>query len=694
MAGSKLYVNSEETNRIEEVLDSDISYPSKPVTVIDIPEVSSVEAEFFYNFFVRNESSNSDGRTLFIDPQTTPSYDRKFLEASETFPRMIRISWAKPEFSEKVKNFEFFKPGEPVSELPPDELTSIENRLRIKDYIDDVLFEESITNGTFSAVHIKDVDMNERLYELAEGAKERFSPENLWLVVTNEAGNNSAFKKSSFVDSSQPLSEKTIQALGHMNTAGILARDEKTLKLADTTFFGPKSVEINLSANNLFIGSLMRGSAEGSIGIFSEEVRKLAGQANASQNAAVASASPGTVSPDDYLTTIRPVEVFGPQPTSDSANGARFDERSILAGYYVEKSEVTSKGKVIHHDPIILEDQNLTSFIDTKVKYGSVYKYRVRCVALTQFEALSITGVTSTGVFIARALIASRGKIGVVSCLDKIPPPPPDDITFVYNYERDNLMFSWGFPVNPQQDIKKFQIFRRQSLLEPFVLIAQYDFDDSVVKYDSGERLPADLNNKMRSGLTFYIDDDFDKDRQPQYIYAACCIDAHGLSSNYSEQFKLSFDPFKNKIISQYVSPAGAPKPYPNLYIVEDLFQDAIKTSEKTRVSVFLDPEYYEVFDEEGNNLDVLVRDSENPSYFMTALNCDLQQSKIVEIHVSDKQRRESESVHTVTNRNYRIQTLPIAGSTPREADVMLTKGKKGGDLVDWAQLFDSVSSE
>ena len=254
-------------------------------------------------------------------------------------------------------------------------------------------------------------------------------------------------------------------------------------------------------------------------------------------------------------------------------------------------------------------------------------------------------------------------------------------------------MFSWGFPVNPQQDIKKFQIFRRTSVVEPFTLISQYDFDDSVVKYSSGEQVPPDLNNKMRSGLTFYIDDDFDKDEEPRYIYAACCIDAHGLTSNYSEQFKVSFDPFKNKIVSQYVSPAGAPKPYPNLYIVEDLFQDAIRTSEKTRVSIFLDPEYYQVFDEDGKDLDVLTTDSENPSYFMTALNCDLQQSKVVEIHVSNKERNELESVSSETNRSNRIQTLPIAGSTPKEADIMLTKGIKIEErLVDWAHMFDSIT--
>ncbi|HAI39293.1 MAG TPA: hypothetical protein DCM40_14855, partial [Maribacter sp.] len=110
MAGKQSSTDLRESNKIEEVLDSDISYPSKPVTVIDIPEVSSVEAEFFYKFFVRNESQNSDGKTIFIDPATTPSYDMKFLQASQDFPRMIRVSWVKPEFSKKVKDFDFFKP--------------------------------------------------------------------------------------------------------------------------------------------------------------------------------------------------------------------------------------------------------------------------------------------------------------------------------------------------------------------------------------------------------------------------------------------------------------------------------------------------------------------------------------------------------------------------------------------------------
>ena len=330
--------------------------------------------------------------------------------------------------------------------------------LGIKNNEANVLFEEAITNGSFSAVHLKDVDLDNKFHTLASGTIERFSPEKLWAVITNDVGSNKFYSDVSFVNPSEPINERVTQALSHIHSEGYLNISRENEELINETFFGPKLLEVNFSLNNLFAGTVMRGSSEGSVGVFSEEIESLAGNASDAQSAAIINSNVGAVSYEDYVHSITPIEIIGPIPPDDAQIGGMYDERSVLAGYYIEKTELLPNGKIVRHNPIIVENPDATSVIDSNIKYGSVYRYKVRAVALTQFEALEISsdGSKTSGCYIARTLIASRGKTTVLNCVDLVPPPPPDDVDFVYNYEADNLMFAWGFPVNTQQDIKKF----------------------------------------------------------------------------------------------------------------------------------------------------------------------------------------------------------------------------------------------
>jgi len=679
---------------IEKSIAGETSLPSNPVTVIDIPEPEDIGSEFFYNFFMRNEAVNSDGASIFIDPKTTENYEKRFLTLRDNIPRFARISWKKPEMSKDAGSIGKNTTIQDSLPIPPDEMTSLNSNVSIENNKNSLLFEEAITNGSFSAVHLKDVNLDNKFYTLASGTIERFSPEKLWAVITNDVGSNKFYSEVGFVNPDEPLNEKTTQALSHILSDGYIHTARDGEDLINETFFGPKSLEISFSLNNLFAGTVMRGSSEGSVGVFSEEIKSLVGNAANAQNAAVINSNPGSVSYDDYVNSITPIEIIGPLPPDDTEIGGKYDERSVLAGYYVEKTELLASGKMIRHEPIIVEDQSSTSFIDPNVKYGATYQYKVRSVALTQFEALEIAsdGSKTSGCYVARTLIASRGVTTIVNCIDLVPPPPPDDVDFVYNYDADHLMFSWGFPVNTQQDIKKFQIFKRFSILEPFTLMSEYDFDDSMLKQSSGENVDHRLVKKMRAGVSYYIDREASKDRLSGGklpIYAVCAIDAHGLSSNYSEQFQVGFDIFKNKITLSRVSAPGAPKPYPNLYILDDLFEDTIKSSGDDRIAVFLDPEYLTLYDEDGNDLSFLRVDQENPSYYMTVLNCDLQQSKIVEIHVSDREKQTSEET-VQSSGGPKIQTLPLDSGRYSKAEYSPVKG--GSGMIDWTDLFSEIA--
>ena len=80
--------------------------------------------------------------------------------------------------------------------------------------------------------------------------------------------------------------------------------------------------------------------------------------------------------------------------------------------------------------------------------------------------------------------MASEGVNSTVNCVERVPPPPPNNLRATFDFETLFPRISWQFPLNKQRDIKRFQIFKRHSLQEPFTLIAEYDFDNSLVPSD------------------------------------------------------------------------------------------------------------------------------------------------------------------------------------------------------------------
>ena len=122
--------------------------------------------------------------------------------------------------------------------------------------------------------------------------------------------------------------------------------------------------------------------------------------------------------------------------------------------------------------------------------------------------------------------------------------------------------------------------------------------------------------------------------RDSTYIYALCSIDAHDFSSNYSQQFAMSFDRYKNKLVKQLISPSGAPKAYPNFYLLPgigvgvgntNLTVDAMKDSSHTQMKIYFDPEYLGVRNSEGKPLRLIDTDSNGALYKLQIINVDRQ---------------------------------------------------------------------
>jgi hypothetical protein len=184
-------------------------------------------------------------------------------------------------------------------------------------------------------------------------------------------------------------------------------------------------------------------------------------------------------------------------------------------------------------------------------------------------------------------------------------------------------------------DIKKFQIFRRKSVDEPFELLQVFDFDDAEIKFPL-------LENKIDKNVVEYSLDpqriyyDYDFYKESEYIYALASVDAHGLSSNYSAQLAVKFDQYSNKLVVNYISKSGAPKQYPNLYLDKDLFLDTIKTSTKNTMHMYLNPDCYSVVLNSGTKLDMLRTNKNGGKYIINFINVENQKSANVEISITD----------------------------------------------------------
>jgi hypothetical protein len=235
----------------------------------------------------------------------------------------------------------------------------------------------------------------------------------------------------------------------------------------------------------------------------------------------------------------------------------------------------------------------------------------------------------------SRFLIASRpSTFSSIICNEIIPPSVPADLNFYWDYQNAAMQIGWSFPINKQRDIKGWQIFRRKSLNEPFSLIAQLDFDDSVIRTPPIETVDKSLIKMFTGPTTFYIDHEFEKDSN--FIYAVCSVDAHGMTSNYSQQFRVKFDRIQNKIMKELISTSGAPKQYPNMFLKNELSIDSVKSSKNTKIRVYFDPEYLKVSTREGDDLHLLKTEKRNGLYRFMLLNTDRQLQSNFDIKIFD----------------------------------------------------------
>jgi len=589
------------------------SKPSKPLYVLNIPEPQSFTGEFIYNFYTADERINP--------PPFQPGLDKT--------ARYVNLNWKLP-----VKtNFNI-----PTNSIAGQSVATILTQITSEDttfspYYLDKNFSEiaSLQQGALalkdyvyftdqrkinSVNRIKDVIL-QKITEADQG------------IITNSQLKQFFNSISSGYDGLSDLAAGLL---------GFVVYDENNNVISQDFFKSTvESLSLNIKLHKLTLKDFF----------VNYQIEESTLSKFESMQSFAKFIKPGTSNNQPVL-EAKAVELAPGVDPLDA--GISID----LYGYLIRRYRVLPDS--IKLDATYFINNPLTTvFNDVTVLYGEDYVYSITTLMKVPFN------VSDYG--IAFVILESRQtSFFQIKCFELTQPPPPTEINFIYDYLQKNLLVYWDFPVNPQGDIKQIQVLRRKSFNEPFELIAQYGFDNSVAGsgeelYKTGELVDVNNLDFMREDLRnlakksnipvyVHVDKDFIVDEEffemTSYIYALASVDAHGLVSNYSSQYLVKFDPFKNKLDYTLVCDEGSPRAYPNFNLRIDAFKDAINTTgeDLKEIKIYFNPDYFKVQDEEENKFQVVEAvtpvDSVKPYYLLQIMNLDNQIVKTVKINIKD----------------------------------------------------------
>ena len=560
------------------------SYQSVPVTLIDVPEVKTIEVEFVYNFYTRDERTNGSDTYGVVNLTDPDPYDQMLMRKDQ-MPRYNIISVTPTTFETVDHILEGMVPS--LGSSP------------IRDNLNVLQTEDAVATAYFCSFHMKDDFVDKQFYSALSSSVSFFkmptgeasSPAQVSAIVAMNMTASVAFS---------PEGQQIREAMTNPQSLGVAyAPTDTRSEISKNAFNSVTGLDWSNSVNNRFVNYVVQGSVEDKTSIYENELFGLLEQSKEIQNKSIEFAVPGIISADEYALRMEALDEVVINANSPTA-AVELNENSYPIGFIVEKYEIvtnaeTSTWERVRHDDIIVEGYNTTKIIDPKIRYGGTYIYNVKTVCLTRFEAFREDAVDDVEdqVVMATVLMSSAGHPIKVDCLENIPPNPPQNLRFQWDYANDALLIFWEEELNPQRDVVRYQIFKRKSVKVPFTIVRELDFDHSTSKVTPREKTPRDKVTKVPGPVKFYRDTTFTK--ESDYIYTLAAIDARGLTSNYSVQFRVTFDQAKNKIKTELISQSNAPKPYPNIYLNQDLFVDTMKDSGHTRMRVFFDPEYYDV---------------------------------------------------------------------------------------------------
>jgi len=595
------------------------SNASPSSTIVNVPEVKSIDVTFNYNFYV-------------VDERTRRPDSPRSGNLTETLPRYVKISWFKPQISK----FKLDRPVDPRSQKT--------KKNYIKENISKIVFEDDFSPNYVSFVFSDVQDIRQGSEDIEVAARiNNVRTESVFQMaaaligdIAKETDMDSEKQQKEFASIAQAytsLADFPDNSLGLkvVNGTGAPSSAHDTSEFLNSI---SENLSLNAQLNSFVVPDLFVGSKLKNVNFKFLNENSIAAKAGG-----------------------WPEQINLPLTKKYSST---LNNRSVyMRGYLLKRYLVTPDGFQFEEE-FYIEDFEKNFYIDKNILYGKTYIYSLSVIAEMSVLIYDKDNKESS---YGNVLVASRPISKSIECFEYIPPPPPEDIKFSYDFQKNNLIISWGLPVNTQDDIKQIQIMRRKSIEEPFELIAQYSWDtsdagDANLRYGTGEivdgnRTPrSDLSNLVKTSSTpiyIHVDDDFYIDKEfstaSSYIYSICTVDAHGMISNYSAQHLVTFDSYKNKLVSKVVCDANSPRQYPNMNLKMDAFKDCIKLTGygNTKMTVYFNPEYLKVLS--GAKEFRIVNGSDNvsadssPYYLLQLMNLDNQKMQLVKIQIYDKNR-------------------------------------------------------
>lgn len=626
-----------------------ISLPSREVYVADVPEIKRLVATFQYNFFTPDESVSETGGTpsQFLS-RPSVEVDGDFIQYATTrAPRYVVFSFKLPRLVD---------PGNQTTDLAHRNRvfhSNAQNGSLIADNIDKVVTEDQFASSHYVGVTFHDGEIDDKMHYMVSGSYA------LHTTAQHNDHHVSPYKAAHKLHSLTPKYIKPhflFRAMTHPARAhGTRFFSNSGQRIFDSYMERLKNVTTGAQINSKLFHDITNRSIRDPHSPYTTDMHSIHKFSKKLKTHIMQRATP-SVAEADFKTFVPFIDLKVRHTAHHhDQHGAE------IVGYIIDKAELTPGGNAKPHPPIILDNPHVNFTADFQVKYNATYLYGIRTVAL-----FTVPGIDDdTGhVAMLKVLISSRPTQVMVKTTELVAPPVPTDLNFTWDYSRVNpttaqhdhetgkpipgtgvpgsLLIHWTFPPNSQRDIKKFQVFRRHDINHPFELIKMYDFDDSAVKFPDGEDPDKRYVEHLTSPATFFYDDDFrlnqSRPGSSHYIYAIAAIDAHGMTSNLSSQYEVSFDQFENRLKKRLISHAGSPKPYPNLYLAADLFVDTMRVSgpHSKQMTVIFNPEYYYLYDNNERLIRTLATRQTGGRYRLQFINIDNQKSVSMDIIIND----------------------------------------------------------
>lgn len=614
------------------------TFVSRALFAYDVPEITNFKADFVYNYFTRDERVRGllspEAQTINLDSANTS--DIFYQVKNDKLPRYVKFS---------------FNPArDPYAKLESNQSTVI------RDNLDKILIEGAGSTKYHTGVELLDTNLEKNIYSMLSGSftfidavTSKDSPQSAGGKLEQELN-----EKGGLAGSSKKL---ILEAMSKMQPEGIsFAKSDVSPEIAQTSNDPLAKQTFSLKFNNLFFNDIIKAASRIPDKVFQDEIESLKEVSEEIQTQIISQINPFKITEAEFENAVEAISIRPFENVKDKDVLVSNHEVTQL-GYIIQRIEILPDESAVNLEPLFVDNPRSLYVIDKNVRYGGVYVYKIRtvCKVKSIIRDIDKTDPVYDQLTVAEFLLASEGVTTSVSCVETLPPPPPVRVRARLEPRIKKPVLNWQFPLNTQRDIKRFQIFKRNTVNEAFALVCEYDFDDSMVRTEPIEVASSNVLYRLQSPRLDFVDNSYTVGEKA--IYAISCVDAHGYSSNLSTQIEVFYDRFKNKIKTKVISGEGAPKPYPNLLLEVDAFDDAIKVSGYDRMSVFFDPEYYRVlktvdnqaskkavtgqknvnnnYEEQDQNF--LMINPDKPTYKIQILNIDLQKDKTIDIKIADK---------------------------------------------------------